>query len=92
MQGYTDDKAKILARLRRIEGQVRAVAQMVEDDRYCIDVLTQIAAATSALKSVSVMLVDDHLDHCVRQAVSEGGVVADEKLSEVERVLSRLVR
>ncbi|KAB7790222.1 metal-sensitive transcriptional regulator [Bifidobacterium leontopitheci] len=92
MQGYTDDKAKILARLRRIEGQVRAVAQMVEDDRYCIDVLTQIAAATSALKSVSVMLVDDHLDHCVRQAVAEGGVVADEKLSEVERVLSRLVR
>lgn len=92
MQGYADDKAKILARLRRIEGQIRAVTQMVDEDRYCIDVLTQIAAATSALKSVSVMLVDDHLDHCVRQAVAEGGVVADEKLSEVERVLSRLVR
>ena len=66
MQGYDGDKAKILARLRRVEGQVHAVAQMVEDDVYCIDVLTQISAATSALKAVSVMLVDDHLNHCVR--------------------------
>ena len=82
MQGYDGDKAKILARLRRVEGQVHAVAQMVEDDVYCIDVLTQISAATSALKAVSVMLVDDHLNHCV----------ADEKLSEVEKVISRLVR
>ena len=64
MQGYDGDKAKILARLRRVEGQVHAVAQMVEDDVYCIDVLTQISAATSALKAVSVMLVDDHLNHC----------------------------
>ena len=83
MQGYDGDKAKILARLRRVEGQVHAVAQMVEDDVYCIDVLTQISAATSALKAVSVMLVDDHLNHCVRQG---------EKLSEVEKVISRLVR
>ena len=60
-------------------GQVHAVAQMVEDDVYCIDVLTQISAATSALKAVSVMLVDDHLNHCVRQAAAEGGEVADEK-------------
>lgn len=73
-------------------GQVHAVAQMVEDDVYCIDVLTQISAATSALKAVSVMLVDDHLNHCVRQAAAEGGEVADEKLSEVEKVISRLVR
>lgn len=79
-------------RLRRVEGQVHAVAQMVEDDVYCIDVLTQISAATSALKAVSVMLVDDHLNHCVRQAAAEGGEVADEKLSEVEKVISRLVR
>lgn len=93
MQGYDGDKAKILARLRRVEGQVHAVAQqMVEDDVYCIDVLTQISAATSALKAVSVMLVDDHLNHCVRQAAAEGGEVADEKLSEVEKVISRLVR
>ena len=91
MQGYDGDKAKILARLRRVEGQVHAVAQMV-DDVYCIDVLTQISAATSALKAVSVMLVDDHLNHCVRQAAAEGGEVADEKLSEVEKVISRLVR
>ena len=91
MQGYDGDKAKILARLRRVEGQVHAVAQMVEDDVYCIDVLTQISAATSALKAV-VMLVDDHLNHCVRQAAAEGGEVADEKLSEVEKVISRLVR
>ena len=91
MQGYDGDKAKILARLRRVEGQVHA-AQMVEDDVYCIDVLTQISAATSALKAVSVMLVDDHLNHCVRQAAAEGGEVADEKLSEVEKVISRLVR
>ena len=69
-----------------------AVAQKVEDDVYCIDVLTQISAATSALKAVSVMLVDDHLNHCVRQAAAEGGEVADEKLSEVEKVISRLVR
>ena len=81
MQGYDGDKAKILARLRRVEGQVHAVAQ-----------LTQISAATSALKAVSVMLVDDHLNHCVRQAAAEGGEVADEKLSEVEKVISRLVR
>lgn len=92
MQGYDGDKAKILARLRRVEGQVHAVAQMVEDDVYCIDVLTQISAATSALKAVSVMLVDDHLNRCVRQAAAEGGEVADEKLSEVEKVISRLVR
>ena len=72
MQGYDGDKAKILARLRRVEGQVHAVAQMVEDDVYCIDVLTQISAATSALKAVSVMLVDDHLNHCVRQASIQG--------------------
>lgn len=78
-------------RLRRVEGH-HAVAQMVEDDVYCIDVLTQISAATSALKAVSVMLVDDHLNHCVRQAAAEGGEVADEKLSEVEKVISRLVR
>ena len=72
MQGYDGDKAKILARLRRVEGQVHAVAQMVEDDVYRIDVLTQISAATSALKAVSVMLVDDHLNHCVRQAAARG--------------------
>ena len=92
MQGYDGGKAKILARLRRVEGQVHAVAQMVEDDVYCIDVLTQISAATSALKAVSVMLVDDHLNHCVRQASIQGGEVADEKLAEASAAIARLVK
>ena len=68
MQGYSGDKAKVLARLRRVEGQVHAVAQMVEDDKYCIDILTQIAASSSALKSAGLLLLDDHLGHCVRRA------------------------
>lgn len=92
MHGYGHDKAKVIARLRRIEGQVHAITQMVEDDKYCIDVLTQISASNSALKSVALILLDDHLNHCVRQAAAEGGEVADEKLSEVEKVISRLVR
>lgn len=92
MQGYGDDKAKVLARLRRVEGQVHAIAQMVEDDRYCIDVLTQISAANSALKSVALLLLDDHLDHCVRTAASEGGNVADEKLAEVSAAIARLTK
>ena len=92
MHGYGDDKTKVLARLRRIEGQVRAIEQMVESDRYCIDVLTQISASTSALKSVALLLLDDHLNHCVRQAAAEGGDIADEKLSEASAAIGRLVR
>ena len=61
MHGYDEDKAKVIARLRRIEGQVRAITQMVEDDKYCIDILTQISASNSALKSVALLLLDDHL-------------------------------
>ena len=90
--GYNTDKARVLARLRRVEGQVHAIAQMVDDDRYCIDVLTQVSAAVSALKSVSLLLLDDHLGHCVRQAVSEGGDVADGKLEEASAAIARLVR
>ena len=82
MHGYDDDKAKVIARLRRIEGQVHAITQMVEDDKYCIDVLTQISASNSALKSVALILLDDHLNHCVRQAAVQGGEVADSKLEE----------
>lgn len=92
MHGYSGDKAKIVARLRRIEGQVRAIEQMVEDDKYCIDVLTQIAASNSALKSVALLLLDDHLNHCVRQASVEGGAVADEKLAEASAAIARLVK
>ena len=83
MHGYDDDKAKVIARLRRIEGQVHAITQMVEDNKYCIDVLTQISASNSALKSVALILLDDHLNHCVRQAAVQGGEVADSKLEEV---------
>ena len=88
MHGYDDDKAKVIARLRRIEGQVHAITQMVEDDKYCIDVLTQI----SALKSVALILLDDHLNHCVRQAAVQGGEVADSKLEEASAAIARLVR
>lgn len=92
MNGYAGDKKNIQKRMHRIEGQVKAIGRMVDDDRYCIDILTQIAAVESALKSVSMLLLDDHLDHCVRQAVEQGGQVADDKLDEVSRAVSRLVR
>lgn len=92
MNGYAGDKENIQKRMHRIEGQVKAIGRMVDDDRYCIDILTQIAAVESALKSVSVLLLDDHLDHCVREAVEQGGQVADTKLQEVSEAVSRLVK
>ena len=85
-------KDDLLRRLRRIEGQVRGIAQMVEDDRYCIDVLTQISAATKGLQSVAVGLLDDHLRHCVVDAVAEGGREADEKLTEATAAIDRLIK
>ncbi|WP_137656103.1 metal-sensitive transcriptional regulator [Bifidobacterium moukalabense] len=90
--GYADDQKKIIARLNRIEGQVRGIRQMTEDGEYCIDILTQISAANSALKSVALLLLDDHLNHCVRQATQEGGTVPDEKLAEVSAAIARLVK
>lgn len=92
MNGYAGDKKNIQKRMHRIEGQVKAIGRMVDDDRYCIDILTQIAAVESALKSVSMLLLDDHLDHCVREAVERGGQVADTKLQEVSEAVSRLVK
>ena len=86
------DKEDLLRRLRRIEGQVRGIAQMVEDDRYCIDVLTQVAAANKALQSVAVGMFDDHLRHCVADAVSAGGPDADRKLTEATAAVERLLR
>jgi DNA-binding FrmR family transcriptional regulator len=80
------------ARLRRIEGQVRGINDMVEADRYCIDVLTQIAAATKALQGVAIGLLEDHLRHCVAEAVAEGGAQAEEKLDEATAAIGRLVR
>jgi len=90
--GYVDDKKALLTRLRRTEGQVRGIARMVEEDTYCIDVLTQVSAATKALESVALTLLQDHLQHCVREAVQQGGDVADEKVREASAAIARLVR
>ena len=92
MHGYTADKDAYLKRLRRIEGQIRGLQRMVENDEYCIDVLTQIAAATKALQAVSLGLLDEHLKHCVAQAAAEGGPVDEEKLAEASAAIGRLVK
>lgn len=92
MHGYTADKDAYLKRLRRIEGQIRGLQRMVENDEYCIDVLTQISAATKALQAVSLGLLEEHLKHCVTQAVAEGGTVAEEKLAEASAAIGRLVK
>jgi CsoR family transcriptional regulator, copper-sensing transcriptional repressor len=90
--GYSEDKAAYLARLRRIEGQVRGLQRMVDADTYCIDVLTQVSAVTKALQGVAVGLVEDHLAHCVRDAVAAGGTEADEKVAEASAAIARLLR
>jgi CsoR family transcriptional regulator, copper-sensing transcriptional repressor len=90
--GYSDDKEAIQKRLRRIEGQVRGLQRMLEEDRYCIDILEQISAATRALQSVALELLDDHMAHCVTAAVKEGGDDATEKLAEASAAIARLVR
>lgn len=92
MRGYTSDKDAVLKRLRRVEGQVRGLQRMVEDDEYCIDVLTQIAAATKALQAVSLGLLDEHLKHCVADALAQGGEGADAKVREAGDAIARLVR
>jgi DNA-binding FrmR family transcriptional regulator len=90
--GYTADKEAYLTRLRRIEGQVRGLQRMVDEDKYCIDILTQVSAATRALQSVALGLMEDHLAHCVAQAAAEGGEVADAKVREASEAIARLVR
>ena len=92
MVGYTDDKEAIQRRLRRIEGQVRGLQRMVDEDTYCIDVLDQVSAATRALQAVALELLDDHLAHCVADAIAAGGDDADEKLAEASAAIARLVR
>lgn len=92
MHGYVGNKAALLARLRKVEGQVRGLARMIEDDTYCIDVLTQVSATTRALEAVALSLLDDHLTHCVAEATAQGGEVADEKLREASAAIARLVR
>jgi DNA-binding FrmR family transcriptional regulator len=90
--GYTADKADILKRLRRVEGQVRGLQRMVEDDTYCIDVLTQVSATTRALQAVALNLLHDHLGHCVSAAITTGGPEADAKVREASDAIARLVR
>ncbi|WP_406689355.1 metal-sensitive transcriptional regulator [Saccharopolyspora sp. ID03-671] len=92
MHGYTHDKDAYAKRLRRIEGQVRGLAKMIEGDEYCIDVLTQISATTKALQSVALGLMDEHLGHCVAEAMTEGGEAADAKIREASDAIARLVR
>jgi CsoR family transcriptional regulator, copper-sensing transcriptional repressor len=88
--GYSEDKDQVLNRLRRIEGQVRGIHKMVEEDRYCIDVLTQVAAVKAALESVSLTLLDDHMEHCVADAIQSGD--GTEKVKELSAAVKRLVR
>jgi len=92
MPGYGDNKEAVKVRLRRIEGQIRGLQRMVDEDAYCIDVLTQVSAATKALQSLSLVLMDDHLSHCVAEAAAEGGKVADQKIAEASAAIARLVK
>lgn len=90
--GYSEHREQVLRRLRRIEGQVRGLQRMVEQDTYCIDVLTQVSATTRALESTALVLLDEHLSHCVANAIAEGGGAADEKVREASAAIARLVR
>jgi DNA-binding FrmR family transcriptional regulator len=93
MRGYTMEKDDVLKRLRRIEGQVRGIQRMIEEDTYCIDVLTQISAATKAMHSVGIGLVEQHINHCVMEAAAEGDEEATRaKVAEATRAIERLVR
>ena len=92
MYGYTSNKEDYSRRLRRIEGQVRGLQKMVDEDKYCIDILTQVSAATKALQSVALGLMEDHLEHCVAEAVAEGGEVAAATVHEASEAIARLVR
>jgi CsoR family transcriptional regulator, copper-sensing transcriptional repressor len=90
--GYADSKDAHLKRLRRIEGQVRGIQRMIDDDVYCIDILTQVSAATKALESLALVLLDDHIRHCVTEAIQAGGDEADAKVTEATAAIARLVR
>src|SRR6059036_3359923 len=92
MHGYSQNKDDYLKRLRRIEGQVRGIAKMVDDDKYCIDILTQVSAATRALQSVALGLLEEHMGSCVVDAARAGGSEADVKVKEAADAIARLVR
>jgi DNA-binding FrmR family transcriptional regulator len=90
--GYIDNQEAVQKRLRKVEGQVRGISRMVDEDRYCIEILEQVSAATKALQAVALGLLDDHLAHCVSDAVRKGGDEATEKLNEASAAIGRLVR
>ena len=90
--GYSANKSAHLKRLRRVEGQVRGLQRMVEADTYCIEVLTQVSAATRALESVALLLLEEHLGHCVTDAIAAGGDDAEAKVREASAAIARLVR
>lgn len=90
--GYSQTREDHLKRLKRIEGQARGLQRMVSEDVYCIDILTQVSAMTKALESFALVLLEEHLQHCVAEAVREGGEVAEAKLSEASAAIGRLVR
>jgi DNA-binding FrmR family transcriptional regulator len=92
VHGYSESKDAYLKRLRRIEGQVRGIAKMVDDDQYCIDILTQVSAATKALQSVALGLLEEHMADCVVDAARAGGPQADAKIQEAAAAIARLVR
>lgn len=93
MHGYTISKEDYLKRLRRIEGQIRGLQRLIDEDAYCIDVVTQVAAATKALQSVSIGLLDEHVRHCVREAATgDDPARADEMIAEATRAIERLVK
>jgi DNA-binding FrmR family transcriptional regulator len=92
MRGYSMNRDDYLKRLRRIEGQVRGIQRMVEEDKYCIDVLTQISSINKAMQSVAVGLLNEHLHHCVAHAMAEGGAEADAKIAEATAAIERLVK
>ena len=90
--GYITDKDRYLNRLKRIEGQARGISKMVDEEKYCIDILTQISALTSALQAVAVGLLDDHLKHCVLDSARMEGDQAEQKIKEASDAIARLVR
>ena len=92
MPGYSEEKQAIQRRLRRIEGQVRGLQRMVTEDKYCIEVLDQVSAVTRALQAVAIELLDDHLTHCVTDAITTGGRTAEDKVAEASAAIARLVR
>ncbi|HZE38559.1 MAG TPA: metal-sensitive transcriptional regulator [Stackebrandtia sp.] len=89
---YSTDRDALLKRLRRVEGQVRGIQRMVDEDTYCIDILTQISAANKALQAVALNLLEGHLGHCVAEATAKGGDEAAEKVKEASEAIARLVR